>query len=83
MDEKIKQNNKDMTGSVISPAQAVGGEHKTQMCASSSLLALSERLKKIRYIHKSSVKNYAIEIRKLKKIIALEQSKLTQKRYGS
>ena len=75
MDEKIKQNNEDMAESVISQAHDVGVEAKNKTYDSSSLLALSERLKKMRYMHKSSVKNYAIEIRKIKKIIALEQSK--------
>lgn len=79
MDDKIKQNNSNIAEGLATQELSSNDETNNKTNDFASLLSLSEHLQKIRYMHKSSVKDYAVEIRKIKKIIAVEQSKLNQK----
>lgn len=44
-----------------------------------SLTSLKEQLEKMRYMHKSSVANYSVEIRKIKKMISVLSTKYDKK----
>ena len=43
------------------------------------LLCFSERLQKMLFLHKSSIKDCSNEIRKLRRLIAVEKSRLNKK----
>ena len=79
MENKLKKNNESLTEAPSVKDSSLPDEQKNKKQDVATLQLLLEHLQKMRYLHKSSVGNYALEIRKLKKIIAVEQSKLNNK----